>query len=91
MRYTGAKKWIFQYGFVALAFLFMTFNKVFLRRLRRKPDIKDYAFLIAYWLSFYQRSDVMLHFFIIAFMAIPIIDILEKYDNKITIWGTKKK
>ena len=25
----GAKKWIFQYGFVALAFLFITFNKVF--------------------------------------------------------------
>lgn len=87
----GAKKWIFQYGFVALTILFMTFNKVFLRRLRRKPDIKDYAFLIAYWLSFYQRSDVMPPYFIIAFMAIPIIDIIEYYDNQITIWGTKRK
>lgn len=87
----GAKKWIFQYGFVALAFLFLTFNMVFLRRLRRKPDIKDYAFLIAYWLSFYQRSDVMPPYFIIAFMAIPIIDIIEYYDNQITIWGTKRK
>ena len=87
----GAKKWIFQYGFVALAFLFLTFNMVFLHRLRRKPDIKDYAFLIAYWLSFYQRSDVMPPYFIIAFMAIPIIDIIEYYDNQITIWGTKRK
>lgn len=87
----GAKKWIFQYGFVALAFLFITFNRVFLRRLRRKPDIKDYAFLIAFWLSFYQRSDVMPPYFIIAFMAIPVIDIIEYYDNQITIWGTKKK
>ncbi len=87
----GGKKWIFQYGFVALAFLFITFNKVFLCRRRRKPDIKDYGFLIAYWLSFYQRSDVMPPFFIIAFMAIPIIDIITAYDNKITIWGTKRK
>ena len=87
----GAKKWIFQYGFVALAFLFITFNRVYLRRLRRKPDIKDYGFLIAYWLSFYQRSDIMPPFFIIAFMAIPIIDIIEAYDNQITIWGTKRK
>lgn len=87
----GAKKWIFQYGFVALAFLFITFNKVFLRRLRRKPDIKDYGFLIAYWLSFYQRSDVMPPYFIITFMAIPIIDIIDYYDNKITKWGTKRK
>ena len=87
----GAKKWIFQYGFVALAFLFITFNKVFLRRLRRKPDFKDYGFLIAYWLSFYQRSDVMPPFSIIVFMAIPIIDIIEYYDNQITIWGTKRK
>jgi hypothetical protein len=87
----GGKKWIFQYGFVALAFLFMTFNMVFLHRLRRKPDIKDYGFLIAYWLSFYQRSDVMPPYFIIAFMAIPIIDIIEYYDNQITIWGTKRK
>ena len=87
----GAKKWIFQYGIVALAFLFFTFNRVFLRRLRRKPDIKDYGFLIAYWLSFYQRSDVMPPYFIIAFMAIPIIDIINEYDNQITIWGTKKK
>ena len=79
----GAKKWIFQYGFVALAFLFIAFNKVFLRRLRGKPDIKDYAFLIAYWLSFYQRSDVMSPFSIIVFMAIPIIDIIEEYDNPI--------
>lgn len=87
----GAKKWIFQYGFVALAILFIIFNKVFLRRLRRKPEIKDYAFLIAYWLSFYQRSDVMPPYFIITFMAIPIIDIIEEYDNQITIWGTKRK
>ncbi|SHK29209.1 hypothetical protein [Xylanibacter ruminicola] len=87
----GAKKWIFQYGFVALAFLFITFNKVFLRRLRRKPDINDYGFLIAYWLSFYQRSDVMSPFSVIAFMAIPIIDIISAYDNKITKWGTKRK
>jgi hypothetical protein len=87
----GGKKWIFQYGFVALAFLFITFNKVFLCRRRRKPDIKDYGFLIAYWLSFYQRSDVMPPFFIITFMAIPIIDIIAAYDNQITIWGTKRK
>ncbi|MBR0036388.1 MAG: hypothetical protein IJP70_01970 [Bacteroidales bacterium] len=87
----GAKKWIFQYGFLALAVLFITFNKVFLRRLRRKPDLKDYGFLIAYWLSFYQRSDVMPPYFIIAFMAIPIIDIIEYYDNQITIWGTMRK
>ena len=87
----GAKKWIFQYGFVALAFLFITFNKVFLCRRRRKPDIKDYGFLIAYWLSFYQRCDIMPPYFIIAFMAIPIIDIIEYYDNKITKWGTRKK
>lgn len=87
----GAKKWIFQYGFVALAILFFTFNKVFLRRLRRKPDIKDYGFLIAYWLSFYQRCDIMPPYFIIAFMAIPVIDIINEYDNKITKWGTKKK
>lgn len=87
----GAKKWIFQYGIVALALLFITFNKVFLRRLRRKPDIKDYGFLIAYWLSFYQRSDVMSPYCILVFMAIPIIDIIEEYDNQITIWGTKKK
>lgn len=87
----GAKKWIFQYGFVALAFLFITFNRAFLFRLRRKPDIKEYAFLIAYWLSFYQRSDIMPPVFMIAFMAIPIIDILEEYDNQITIWGTEKE
>lgn len=87
----GAKKWIFQYGIVALAVLFITFNKVFLCRLRRKPDIKDYGFLIAYWLSFYQRSDIIPPYFIIVFMAIPIIDIIEEYDNQITIWGTKKK
>ena len=87
----GGKKWIFQCGFVALAFLFITFNKVFLCRRRRKPDIKDYGFLIAYWLSFYQRSDVMPPFFIITFMAIPIIDIIAAYDNQITIWGTKRK
>jgi len=87
----GGKKWIFQYGIVAMAVLFITFNKVFLRRLRRKPDIKDYGFLIAYWLSFYQRSDVMPPYFIIAFMAIPVIDIINEYDNKITIWGTKRK
>ena len=87
----GGKKWIFQYGFVALAFLFITFNKVFLCRRRRKPDIKDYGFLIAYWLSFYQRSDVMPPYFIITFMAIPIIDIIAAYDNQITIWGTKRK
>ena len=87
----GVKKWIFQYGIVALALLFITFNRVFLRRLRRKPDIMEYAFLIAYWLSFYQRSDAMSPFSIIVFMAIPIIDIIEKYDNQITIWGTKRK
>ena len=87
----GAKKWIYQYGIVALVFLFITFNMVFLRRLRRKPNIKDYGFLIAYWLSFYQRSDVMPPYFIIAFMAIPIIDIIEYYDNQITIWGIKRK
>ena len=87
----GGKKWVFQYGFVALAFLFITFNKVFLCRRRRKPDIKDYGFLIAYWLSFYQRCDIMPAYFIIAFMAIPIIDIIEYYDNQITIWGTKRK
>lgn len=87
----GAKKWIFQYGFVALAVLFITFNRVYLRRLRRKPNIKDYGFLTAYWLSFYQRSDVMPPYFIIAFMAIPIIDIIEEYSNQITIWGTKRK
>ena len=87
----GAKKWIFQYGFVALTILFMTYNKVFLRRLRRKPDIKDYGFLIAFWLSFYQRSDVISPFVIIVFMAIPVINIIEEYDNRITIWGTKRK
>ena len=87
----GGKKWVFQYGIVALVFLFITFNKVYLRRLRRKPDIKDYGFLIAFWLSFYQRSDVMPPYFIIAFMAIPIIDIINEYENQITIWGTKKK
>jgi len=87
----GGKKWLFQYGLVALVFLFITLNKVFLCRRRRKPDIKDYGFLIAYWLSFYQRSDVMSPFSIIAFMAMPIIDIIEEYDNKITIWGTKRK
>ena len=72
----GAKKWIFQYGIVSLAILFITFNKVFLRRLRRKPDIKDYAFLIACWLSFYQRSNFISHYYIIVFMAIPIIDLI---------------
>ena len=87
----GAKKWIFQYGIVALAFLFITFNKVFLSRLRKKPDIKDYGFLIAYWLSFYQRSDIMPPYFILVFMAIPIIDIIEEFDNQITIWGTTIK
>ena len=87
----GAKKWIFQYGIVALVILFFSFNKVFFRRLMRKPGIKDYGFLIAYWLSFYQRSSVLSHFTLIVFMAIPIIDIINEYDNTITIWGTKKK
>lgn len=87
----GGKKWVFQYGFVALAVLLITFNRVYLRRLRRKPALADYGFLIAYWLSFYQRSDIMPPFFIIVFMAIPIIDIIEEYDNQITIWGTKTK
>lgn len=87
----GGKKWIFQYGFVALAFLFITFNKVFLCRRRRKPDTQDYAFLIAFWLSFYQRSDVIAPYVITVFLAIPVIDIIEEYDNQITIWGTKRK
>lgn len=87
----GAKKWIFQYGIVALAILFFTFNRAFQHRLRRRPDLKDVGFLIAFWLSFYQRSNIMSPFCILVFMAIPIIDIINEYDNQITRWGTKRK
>ena len=68
----GAKKWIFQFGIIGFIIVFFAYTVLY--RLRKRPPMTfyDWAFLIIFWLSFYQRETILNSYTLLAFLAMPI-------------------
>lgn len=68
----GVKVFILQYGAICTLLIFLTYNYLYIAKSRGKLERYDWLFLLAFWLSFYQRQNIYLPFTIIIFFTIPI-------------------
>ena len=73
----GAKKWIYEYGILSFIIIFIVYNSIYKLR-RGKMEGYDWVFLLVYWMSFYQRASLNAPFELLAFLAMPIINIFNE-------------
>jgi len=81
----GIKVWIFQYGIICMIMMVFMYTKILLDRFKKymRLNISILSFLIIFWVSFYQRSDIEYPYYILMFFGFPAF---YKLDNsKVTI------
>jgi len=91
--YGGAKVFMMRYGIISVIVLFIMYNYIYIKRCRGRIDHYDWLFLLAFWLSFYQRQTIYLPFTMIVFFTMPLAkNRINKFytDDKKKI-GTFKK
>lgn len=69
----GGKVWIFEYGVIWFIIVFGSYNYLYIHRCRGKLRLFDWMFLLAFWLSFYQRQTIDAPFTVLVFFAVPLI------------------
>ena len=69
----GARVWIIQFGLVGLAIIMLTYIVTYYIRLGSKLQKNDIIFLIAFWLSCYQRQTIIDSYTILTFMMMPLV------------------
>lgn len=84
----GAKKWIFEYGIISLIVLFVGFLRTYYRLRGGKLYIFDIAFLVAFWLSFYQRQTVDTCYTLLAFCGVPVFEFFKEKEKMFKIETT---
>jgi len=78
----GAKKWIFQFGYVGFAIVFIVYNILYKWRKQNRMTFYDGMFLLIYWLSFYQRSSLITPYTLLVFLAMPICSEFQVEPSK---------
>lgn len=70
----GIKVWIYQYGIIGLLFIVALYTSIFIKKFKKyaKLNITGLTFLLVFWLSFYQRSDIEFPYYIVMFFAFPV-------------------
>jgi hypothetical protein len=68
----GAKVFLLQYGVICFVLIFIIYNFIYIRRCRGKVSNLDWLFLLAFWLSFYQRQTIFFPFTMIIFFVMPL-------------------
>ena len=68
----GGKVFLLQYGVICFVLIFFMYNYIYIKRCRGKVTNFDWLFLLAFWLSFYQRQTINLPFTMIVFFVIPL-------------------
>ncbi len=69
----GAKKWIYQYGLFCFVIILIAYYKIYKMRKGAKLNYEDIIFLIAFWLSFYQRETILESYTFLVYMGIPLV------------------
>ena len=76
----GGKVWIYHYGIIGFFAVFFSYNYIFvLVRRKGRLSYDQIIFLLAFWLSFYQRSDITAPYFLMAFLGVALFD--KKVEN----------
>lgn len=73
----GAKKWIYQYGLICFIIIFFAYIRIYKANRNRILICWDYAFLISFWLSFYQRETILETYTFLAYFGVSL-------NNRIT-------
>ena len=74
----GAKKWIYQYGFICFGIVFLTYNFLYFHRKKGKMGFYDWVFLIIFWLSYYQRQTIERPYTLLVYLALPLVTSVKK-------------
>lgn len=69
----GGKVWILQYGIISLIIVLLIYNLIYYKICPKKLEFYDWLFLLAFWLSFYQRQTVYIPTTMLAFFSMPFI------------------
>lgn len=80
--YGGAKVFLLQYGVICFIIIFLMYNYVYIKMCRGKLERYDWLFLLAFWLSFYQRQTIFLPFTMITFFTMPLAKIISKRSGR---------
>ena len=70
--YGGVKVFLLQYGIICFVLIFFMYNYIYIKRCGGKVSNFDWLFLLAFWLSFYQRQTIYLPFTMIIFFVMPL-------------------
>lgn len=68
----GGKVFLLQYGVICFVLIFFMYNYIYIKRCRGKVSYFDWLFLLAFWLSFYQRQTIFFPFTMITFFVMPL-------------------
>ena len=78
----GAKVWLYKYGFISFLFIFICYSFIFISICRnRKLSYDQIIFLIAFWASFYQRTDISSPHYLLPFVAVAILPVEYNYKS----------
>lgn len=79
----GGKVWILQYGIISFILVLFIYNLIYYKIYPKKLELYDWLFLLAFWLSFYQRQTVYIPTTMIAFFSMPFLRTLYLDHNKL--------
>lgn len=69
----GGKVWVLQYGVISFIVVLLIYNLIYYRICPKRFRFYDWFFLLAFWLSFYQRQTVYIPTTMLAFFSMPFI------------------
>ena len=77
----GGKVWWYHYGITSFFVVFFCYNYIYVSLCkRRRMSYGQFIFLLAFWVSFYQRSDITEPHYLLPFVGAAIL--LSKNDVK---------
>ena len=79
---SGAKVFLLQYGVICFVVLFLMYNYIYIKRCRGNISYYEWLFLVAFWLSFYQRQAIYFPFNTIIFFTIPITQNVARFPSR---------
>ncbi len=69
----GGKVWIIKFGILGLLIIIPTYIIAYIQRRKGRLSYPDYIFLIAFWLSFYQRQTIAESYTMLVFLMMPLV------------------
>jgi hypothetical protein len=78
----GANVFIYDYGWIGFFIIFLCYTATFYNFCNKKLSVNQFIFLIAFWLSFYQRQNIYEIQIVMAFLLPSMINYINSLNNK---------